>query len=527
MFEIYRGLERSVALKRLLPGVRYSARVKAINCIGESPFSPVATFSTQATVPTIPDPPTVSSSGQDSVVLRWPPVNGNGAEVSGYQVMIDDGQGGEFNFVGHTLEPQFSVAGLRSGLSYRFRVQAENSEGRSQWSAPCVAQTAATPPLPPSAPTRSAASHSDVTITWNPPEYDGGSPVISYELEMQPKCQTSIKDMPKEWMRVYEGSDTTCTLGGLRAGCMYRVRVRAVNEIGPGTYSFPADAATAAANSEAPGTPTVTSKAQDSLIVQWEAPLHDGGAPILSYRLCYRLVGPVELPLGGNLALPPQEESFHTAYDGVERRAEITGLSPGMSYEFKVNATNKQGQSPWSNTSVLATKAGLPVVPLPPRAGSEGSSARSLEFRWDRPYGNGAVVDSYVVQMMRLAELEQAQQQQEVDHPEVVQPDAAQEALATTTPAAAIPEDSQEQGPVLTNGNGIAGKVHAEEEAVLSGEDSLGTETTTEEMFTTVYHSSEPCCTGELILSLEWWSFFRMMGALRVSNVRAGYLRKV
>ena len=129
--------------------------------------------------------------------------------------------------------------------------------------------------------------------------------------------------------------------------------------------------------------------------------------------------------------------------------------------------------------------------------------------------------------MMRLAELEQAQQQQEVDHPEVVQPDAAQEALATTTPAAAIPEDSQEQGPVLTNGNGIAGKVHAEEEAVLSGEDSLGTETTTEEMFTTVYHSSEPCCTGELILSLEWWSFFRMMGALRVSNVRAGYLRKV
>lgn len=473
MFEIYRGLERSVVLKKLLPGVRYSVRVKAINCIGESPFSPVATYTTQASVPSTPYPPTVSSSGQDSVVLRWAPVSGNGAEVSGYQVMMDDGQGGEFNFIGHTLEPQFSVAGLRSGLSYRFRVQAENSEGRSQWSAPCVAQTAATPPMAPPPPARSSATHSSASIIWRQPEYDGGSPVQTYQLEMQPKCSTAMKDMSREWVRVFEGLETTCTLGGLRAGCMYRVRVRALNAVGAGAYSYPADVATSAASPEAPGTPAATSKAQDSLAVQWEAPSHDGGAPILSYRLCHRLVGPVEQPLDGSGMAPTEEESFHTAYDGVERRAEISGLSPGMSYEFKVNATNRQGQSPWS-TSILATKAGLPLPPAPPSIG-EGSTARSLELRWERPYGNGAVVDSYVVQM-RLAETEQ----QQVQEPDPQQGGAAEGA---------------EDGAVLSNGIAEKAEAAPEEAVVVPSEDTTAMVTSVERLYTTVYHSNEPCCT--------------------------------
>lgn len=348
MYELYRGAERNVVLKRLLPGVRYTFRVKAINGIGESPFSPAATYSTQASVPATPLEPSITSSGVDSVVLRWLPVAGNGSEVSGFQVEMDDGLGGEFSFVGHTHEPQFSVAGLRSGLAYRFRVRAENSEGRSAWSPVCVARTAATAPPALTPPSKVSCTHSSIDIAWQPPESDGGSPVLNYEVELQPKCAAAKRDMPDEWLLVYQGPETSCTLGALRAGCSYRVRVRALNKQGAGTYSIPTDVATSPAIPEAPGRPSISSRTQDSLTVRWDAPLHDGGTPVAGYRLEWQRVGEMESRSDTSSGPSREDSSYQVMYQGVERQAEVTGLEPGTRYQFRVAASNKEGSSPWS-----------------------------------------------------------------------------------------------------------------------------------------------------------------------------------
>ncbi len=464
-------------MKRLSPGVKYTVRVMAINCIGESPFSPLATFSTQATVPAAPGSLSVCSSGQDSVVLQWEAVAGNGADVSGYQVMMDDGQGGDFNFVGHTQQPQFAIAGLRSGLSYRFRVQAENSEGLSQWSPVCLAQTAATAPLAPPPPFKEASTHSSITITWRPPEYDGGSQLLGYEIEMQPKSDIAKQDVEGSgWMRVYQGKETTHTLGSLRAGCTYKVRVRAVNSIGAGAFSFPADVATSPASPEAPGAPAAGNRAQHALTVLWDGPQHDGGSPILSYRLGYRVVGPVEeqkLTSNGDAATTATLKTsaadddenaavFRVAYDGAERKAEIQGLDPGMKYEFRVNASNKQGTSSWSSTAVLSTKPGLPLSPAAP-AITHGSAPRSLELTWVKPYGQGAPVDSYIVQM-KMAEKVVEEEQQQIQ-------------FGSYTAATAN-----------GNGNGVHhDSAPASERSSSSVLDDAS--------FTTVYHSSETHCT--------------------------------
>ena len=503
MFEIYRGLDRSLVVKKLLPGVRYSSRVKAINCIGESPFSALSSFTTQATVPCVPESPVVSSSGHDSVVLRWPSVAGNGSEVTGYQVMMDDGHGGEFNFVGHTNSPQFSMGDLRSGLPYRFRILAENSEGRSQWSVPCVAQTAATPPLPPPAPIKDASTHSSISISWRPPEYDGGVPLTGYQVEIHPKCSAAKRGMPEQWVLMYTGLERSCTLSGLCAGCTYKSRVRAVNEKGVGAFSFPTDVATSAANPEAPGPPSASTRFQDALLVHWTPPQHDGGSPVLSYRLCLRPVGFLEQRQ--NQLENGDSSSFHTAYDGAECSAEISGLEAGRKYEFKVSATNRQGTSPWSAISVLATRPGLPLTPAPPSA-VPGAVSRTLELQWTRPYGNGAPVDSFVVQMQ--------QQQVAADKPlpssssssslkvngvvNVSDTDDDDDANGSATAATASApthegsiESSNEQNmtPLTATVRAVETEGHEEKE------EEKTTTPSSPPSFVTVYHSSDLRCT--------------------------------
>jgi hypothetical protein len=343
--------------------------VQAINCIGESPFTAPTSFTTQASVPATPEAPSIVSCGQDSVVLRWPAVADNGAEVTGYAVEMDDGAGGEFSFVGHSVEPHFALAGLRSGVPYRFRVRGENAEGRSQWSAVCEGRTAATPPASPPPPVKSAATHSSATIFWEAPDHDGGSAIVGYEVEAEPKCSGAKRDFPAEWVLVYCGTDRTCTLGGLRAGCTYRARVRAVNAHGAGASSLPADVATSSASPEAPGPPTAAARQQTSVLIAWAPSHHDGGSPITAYRLEGAFVGRLEDLAAGpsGKGKAPAELRLEPLYSGPECRAEIHDLEAGARYQFRVAAANKHGSSAWTSMGELPLSAPHRAVSNQPR----------------------------------------------------------------------------------------------------------------------------------------------------------------
>jgi hypothetical protein len=87
-FPVHRGSERAFLAKRLVPGVQYCARVKAINCEGESAWSPLGVFYTQATVPSWApsDAPFVWDTTATSVTLGWPEPASNGGNVTGYEV---------------------------------------------------------------------------------------------------------------------------------------------------------------------------------------------------------------------------------------------------------------------------------------------------------------------------------------------------------------------------------------------------------------------------------------------------------
>ena len=82
-----------------------------------------------------------------------------------------------------------------------------------------------------------------------------------------------------------QGDAAACTLSGLRAGCIYRVRVRARNDSGYSPYSQPADVGTAADVPGQPSAPAAISRTAHTVAVTWEPPAHDGGSPVVSYRL--------------------------------------------------------------------------------------------------------------------------------------------------------------------------------------------------------------------------------------------------
>lgn len=82
-----------------------------------------------------------------------------------------------------------------------------------------------------------------------------------------------------------QGSSTACTIGGLRAGCTYRVRVRAHNAAGESPASAASDVRTAPDVPDAPGAPVATAAPSQALELAWEPPRHNGGCPVQAHRL--------------------------------------------------------------------------------------------------------------------------------------------------------------------------------------------------------------------------------------------------
>ena len=86
------------------------------------------------------------------------------------------------------------------------------------------------PPGPPSKPTPKAMGDVEVTLVWNPPEEDGGSPVVAYNLEF-------CLDGEKTWKPVKNDLVECEFTAELELDKVYRFRVTAKNEIGLGKPS--------------------------------------------------------------------------------------------------------------------------------------------------------------------------------------------------------------------------------------------------------------------------------------------------
>jgi Ca2+-binding RTX toxin-like protein len=179
-----------------------------------------------------------------------------------------------------------------------------------------------------------------VMVRWQAPADNGGSDVTGYRIT------------------VYSGDAVLETLGagagvrqrqvtGLPPGD-YRFSVAATNAIGTGTESGHSVTVTVGSSNTIPGTPTLDAAVagDTSAILMWTAPEHDGGTPITSYQVVVK-----DEAAGGSADrlvrdIPATASSY-----------QVTGLTNGRSYRFRVRAVNEVGVGVFSRQS-------SPLVPL-------------------------------------------------------------------------------------------------------------------------------------------------------------------
>ena len=359
-------------------GTAYLFRVRATNGAGAGAWSDASTAAQPNAVPGKPNPPTVTVLSATSLRVSWDaPVN-TGSAITGYTLQQSEDNGQSWSAVSGVSGTSTSkdVTGLTTGDSYVFRVQATNTAGTGTSS---EASTAAVPadvaPGKPDAPTVAVLSATSLRVSWNAPT-NTGSAITSYTLQQS-------EDNGTNWSAVTGHSGTSHDVTGLTLGTVYVFRVQATNGAGPGTWSDASTAAQPNAVPDKPNPPTVTVLSATSLRVSWDAPFNTGSA-ITGYTL-------QQSEDNG------QSWSAVSGVSGTSTSKDVTGLTTGDSYVFRVQATNTAGTGTSSEASTAAVPAD--VAPGKPDAPTVAVlSATSLRVSWNAPVNTGSAITSYTLQ---------------------------------------------------------------------------------------------------------------------------------
>uniref|UniRef100_A0A672G2D9 Titin n=1 Tax=Salarias fasciatus TaxID=181472 RepID=A0A672G2D9_SALFA len=276
-----------------------------------------------------PGPPSdlsVDDVSADFVCLSWhPPHYTGGCEITNYVVEKRDTSSTIWQTVSATVaRTSIKISRLTQGTEYQFHVAAENRYGKSSFveSDHVVAQYPFKPPGPPTNLHIVQASKSVMVMAWSKPDSDGGSPVIGYHIEC--KDQSSIL-----WTKLNRSpvTDNHYKATSVEEGLIYEFRISAENIAGVGPCSKTSEPVAARDLCDPPSNLTVNNITTTSVSLSWDKPEYDGGARITGY-----IVERKELPDSCWLKC-----NFTNL---LETFFEVTGLTEGEQYDFRVTAKN-------------------------------------------------------------------------------------------------------------------------------------------------------------------------------------------
>src|SRR5207302_1645327 len=211
------------------------------------------------------------------------------------------------------------------------------------------------PNSPPSAPQNLAATggNAQVTLTWQTPASDGGSPVTNYKIYRGVASGS-------ETLLTTVGNVLTYTDSAVTNGVPYYYQVTAVNSLGEGPRS---NEASATPNPpppppSPPSAPTnlVATAGNAQVGLTWQAPGSNGGSPITNYRI-YR-------------GTSSNGETLLATIGNVLTYTD-TAVTNGVTYYYQVSAVNGAGEGPRSNEA-----SATPSPPPPPNA------PPTVDFTW-------------------------------------------------------------------------------------------------------------------------------------------------
>lgn len=194
------------------------------------------------------------------------------------------------------------------------------------------------PPGPPQNLIIEDLTKESVTLVWEPPAFDGGSPIIGYYIEKS-------SGYSARWIKVNREPLTKLskTLTDLVEDSEYEYRVYAENQAGAGKPSETTGVFRAKdpfSKPERPDKPVVEEIMKEETKLSWSAP-KDGGAKITNYIVEYKERTDVKWKTANK---KPVTDNTYI----------VTGLREETEYEFRITAENKAGQSSPSSPSEAA-----------------------------------------------------------------------------------------------------------------------------------------------------------------------------
>lgn len=317
--------------------------IATIGILGSILSSTSSNYSAFAATPPEGVTDLIAIPGNGFVELSWTAPIDNGSAITSYKVIVWKTGEDIFTTYPNLGRTTFTtVTGLQNGVSYSFKVIANNAGGAGPDSN--IVSTIPTTTNVSSVPEKindlfAIREDSKIKLTWSPP-FDNGAPISSYKINYWEVGTNTIKTKTV--------SSTNAQITGLTNGIPYHAKVVAINSVGHGPDSnvvtaTPSASVSASAPGEVRG--VVATPSNGAVFLSWIQPSANG-SPITSYRVIVNEVGSSVFTTFPNLS--------------TDTSTTISGLTNGKNYSFKVVAINAVGAGKESKPA-----AAIPVNKVP------------------------------------------------------------------------------------------------------------------------------------------------------------------
>ncbi|XP_034618596.1 myomesin-1 isoform X5 [Trachemys scripta elegans] len=333
----------------LAEGKSYRFRVRCCNSagIGEPSEATEATVvGDKLDIPKVPGRIIPTRNTDTSVVVTWTESKG-AKELVGYYVEASIAGSGHWEPSNNNpvKGTRFICHGLLTGENYIFRVRAVNAAGLSEYSQESEAievKAAIAAPSPPYDITVLESVRDSMVLGWKQPKIIGGAEITGYYVNYR----EVIDGVPGKWneANIKPVSERAYRIHNLKENMVYQFQVAAANLAGvgtpsPPTRSFKCEEWTIAV----PGPPhdlLCTEVRKDSLVLLWKPPVYIGRNPVTGYYVDVK-------------ETEATDEHWRSVNEKpiANKFLKVSGLKEGVSYLFRVRATNQAGVGKPSDTT--------------------------------------------------------------------------------------------------------------------------------------------------------------------------------
>jgi hypothetical protein len=293
-------------------------------------------------------------------------------------MMTDNGSGGALTstvstdpWSSTTLEIPISNPST-AGTQVQYQLVAINAEGSTN--SQVVAYIFATIPSEPSSPPNELdVDEEGITVSVDPltGANTGGIDIIGYEIQMDDGRLgdfTTIQGADRYTLSTI----LTVSPPDIQQGLSYRFRYRAINQMGPGEWSDKLTVSAFVSSTPAtPDAPEVTETGADRVLLKFFALVDNSSLPITGLELNY-----------WDYTTPSTSTNItYSDYDGTLLSKNVTGLTNGNIYGFRVRIINDVSQSEFSPATYALAET-KPSAPSSPFFNLEDIGRTYATIRW-------------------------------------------------------------------------------------------------------------------------------------------------